>query len=110
MKRWQTEIKNWLIFYHQPVLVVQYEALKEDPNFQVRRMLKFLNVEYNATDIDERLKNNFESFHRRRHPQEFEHFTKQQKSWVNSMVKEISSLLSFHKKSKLLSIDQYIME
>ncbi len=110
MGRWQRVIEQWLISDLIPVLVVQYEALQEDAAHQVRRMLKFLNVEYNDSEVDKRLSKGFESFHRNHHPQGFEHFTEEQKVWVNSMMKDISSILSFNEKSHLLDVDRYISE
>ena len=110
MGRWQKGIQQWLVDNDHPVLVVQYEALKEDTPHQVRKMLKFLNVEYDDSALDDRLERGFESFHRTHQPQEFQHFTEEQKVWVNAIMKDVSSILRFSEKSHLLDIDRYIFQ
>lgn len=110
MGRWQKGIESWLIEYREPVLVVQYEDLKENTSAQITKMLKFLNVDYNSSTLNQKLSKGFESFHRKNHLQEFEHFTAEQRVLVNSIIKDVISLLSFSEKSHMLDIDRYISE
>lgn len=104
MIRWQDVIKNWFLSNSQcRVLVVTYEALKNDSRAEVSRMLQFLNVGYGR--LEERLNT---SFHRNKHPKEFQHFTKQQRVYVNNLLKDVSFLVNTSEKSHILDVEQYI--
>lgn len=98
-------IKSWFLSNGQyPVLVVMYEALKNDAHAEVERMLHFLNVGFDS----EMLGNTINTFQRKKHPKEFQHFTQQQIVYVNSLLKDISFLVSASEKSHQLDVEQYI--
>lgn len=108
MTRWQDVIKNWFLFNTEyPVLVVTYEALKNDTCAQVSRILDFLNIGYDTEVLKERLDTSVNTFLRKKHPQEFQHFTKQQRVYVSNLLKDISSLLSISDIAHILNVEQY---
>ena len=109
MLRWKSIIENWLIFNPEnPVIVIQYEVLKEQVNSQVERILKFLNVEYDKNKLDRNLKDGFNFFKRNKECANFEHFTANQKKYIIGVIKDVRNMLMAHKKSHILSVDQYL--
>ena len=110
MLRWRSIIKYWLIFNRKnPVLVVTYEVLKNQIDSEVIRMLKFLNVEFDKNKLSENLRGGFNSFQRKKHRANFEHYTDIQRNYINCIIEDISHLLKVHGKSHLLTVDQYFM-
>ena len=69
-------------------LCVTYEDLKRDVLSEVRRMLDFLHVEYNESELRGRLQERAFSIFHRSHRRVFEHFTHEQKTFVNSIILE----------------------
>ena len=69
-------------------LCVMYESLKRDLSSEVKRMLDFLHIEYNEMELRNRLQKTFSIFHRSR-KREFEHFTHEQKMFVNSVINSV---------------------
>lgn len=111
MSRWQDVIKNWFLTISQhPVLIVTYEALKSDTCAEVERMLRFLNIGVDSGMLEERLSGTINTFHRKKHSKEFQHFTKEQRVYVNSLLKDVSSLVSTSERAHLLDVEQYISE
>lgn len=107
--RWESTIIKWFIFNDDyPVLVVKYEALKNDTFSEVERMLKFMNIEYDSKKMKEKLGSGYNTFHRKRGPEEFQRFTEEQRIFVNDTVKNIKSLLDSSEKGKFLNVNQYI--
>jgi hypothetical protein len=110
MIRWKEVIKNWFLSTTEcPVLVVTYESLRNDSLVEVERMLQFLNIEYDTDTLRERLHTRvFDTFYRKQHPQNFQHFTKQQTVYINNLLKDVNSLVRVSDKSHLLNVEQYI--
>lgn len=107
MNRWVNTIRHWFIFNDKhPVLVVKYEALKENSVHEVQRMLDFLDVGYE--DLEEKIRTGFDVFRRKHNGEEFDHFTTEQRLHVNEGVKAIETLLAISNKSHLLDVSQYI--
>ena len=107
-KRWRDGITNWFINNsHYPLLVVKYESLRNDTYTQVQRMLEFLNTEYNTEKVKEAITNFSNSMFHRRHTsaEKFQHFTDQQKLYVNDLVEDLNILL--HNRKHLLDVSQY---
>ena len=53
-------IKNWVAGK------IQYEDIKINPTREVKKMLRFLNVEYDDYVVEERLQKDFSIYHRQR--------------------------------------------
>lgn len=86
------------------MLVVKYEALKENTVHEVQRMLSFLGIEYDEEQPGTR----FDAFHRKHNQKEFDHFTIPQRLYINEGVREIGNLLASINKSQMLDVHQYI--
>ena len=111
MVRWQDVIKNWFLSNTvHPVLVVTYESLKNNSCAEVERMLQFLNIGYNSEMLKERMHVGVDTFLRKKHPQDFQHFTKQQRVYINNLLEEINSHLRVSGKTHILDVEQYIQK
>ena len=96
-ERWLTMIDRWIVNNrNHTVLVVKYEKLKSEPIPEVRRMLDFLGINYSAEYLQRRIDEGFSTFRRKYDNVKFEHFTSQQKSWVNSIIMNATDLLNDH--------------
>lgn len=107
-KRWRDGITNWFVnnSHHHPILVVKYEALKNDTYTQVQRMLTFLSTEYNAERVKESVTNFSNMFHRKHSTGKFQHFTDQQTLYVNNLVEDLNTELQ--DRIHLLDVSQYM--
>lgn len=72
----------------QDRLCVMYEDLKRDVLSEVKRMLEFLHIDYDETELRAQLQRGSNFDFQRRHGRVFEHFTYQQKVFVNSLIVE----------------------
>lgn len=105
--RWQKSIVKWGGSGH-PVLVVHYEDMKQDYLTQVTRMLDFLKQEYtNRTDLARKLDGGFDKF-KRKHSDQFEHYTKKQKIEINTIIAETMDILSEHELEQPFQLRQYL--
>ena len=86
-----------------PVLVVRYEDLKRDEAGEVRRMLEFLQVAYS----EERLGASYSHFYRN-HTDTFEHFTPEQKQFVNRVIVQCSEEMESMGITDWLHLKQYV--
>ena len=105
-KRWQKTIIKWSIA-ERPLLVVHYEDLKTDQLAQVERMLNFLEIVYNRTELTANLENGFGDF-QRNHSQSGEYYSLAQKSEINSMIRETTEQLEKHQLDHLFYIKRYL--
>ena len=96
MENWEAMINHLLINKSDsnPVLLVKYEDLKSDPYQEVERMLMFLDVKVKK-DVRDRLKNGFHAFHRN-HTYTFDHYTVEQKIYMNEVINRVSKQLQYH--------------
>lgn len=86
------------------ILVVHYEDLRHNQDIQMKRMLNFLGVESRKT-----LNEDFSQFHRRHH-REFEPYTRVQKLYVLTVIKNtIRELEQNHMKSEA-NLTQYLYD
>ena len=77
---------------NQIFLIIRYEDLKSDTLSQVKKMMNFLKVPVSDELLEARMSTGYEKFHRS-HPQEFEHYTPEQKQHVLAVVKEVINML-----------------
>ena len=107
--RWQGMIEGWVINHRKhPILVVKYEDLKKNVTLQVKIILTFLSFPYLDREIEERITSGFNSF-QRSHKAKFEHYTPIQRKQILKAISSTSHLLSAHRLTHLLSIDDYLM-
>lgn len=97
MENWEAMIYHLLVNVSEnhPVLLVKYEDLKRDSYGEVERMLSFLDVKFKDDYLREKLKNGFHAFHRN-HTYTFDHYTMEQKVYMNQVINRVSKLLQHH--------------
>lgn len=93
--------------FSRPVMVVKYEDIKRDQATQVNRMLNFLEVPFNNTDLKAKLNSGFDVF-RRPHKEEFEHYSPRQKKYINEMLLKTTKILSQHNMENLFHLEEYL--
>ena len=92
-----------------PILTVTYEDLKKDSTAEVKRMLDFLQFPYSIMDLEKKLHEGFTQFYRN-HTDTFEHFTNEQKEFVNGIILETVQKLQHSKNVALGSkLQEYVM-
>ena len=101
-------VRNWLVnSRNHPVLVVKYEELKQNTLHEVLRMLDFLKVPYSEDVVEQRLIAGFNSFQRRHHEDDFDHYVPEQQNFVRNAVISANKLLEENHLSHL-SLQSYI--
>ena len=106
VRRWQEIIQHWLIEGGKAgneVLVVHYEELKKNREIQVKRMLNFLGV-----NLSKAPNQDFSTFHRR-HEKEFEPYTKKQKQYVLTAIRNTIRELEQSNIKSEVNLTQYVM-
>ena len=93
--------------FSRPIMVVRYEDIKSDHVAQVERMLKFLEFPFDKTELDAKLSHGFETF-RRSHKTSFEHYTYEQKKFVNTMLLDTIKILSQYNMEQFFQLEQYL--
>ena len=109
-ERWQKTIVKWFVKsvnFSRPIMVVRYEDIKADYITQVERMLKFLEFPIDKTELDTKLNQGFETF-RRPHKEEFEHYTNEQKKYVNTMLLDTIKILTHHNMEQFFQLEDYL--
>ena len=81
-----------------PVIVVRYEDLVADTRTELQRMLDFLNCPCTKERMDCVMDHQIETFHRK-HQQNFDPFTKQQKEQLIKTMKQVEPLFNLHNAS-----------
>ena len=76
------------------MLLIKYEDLKKDPLQELERMLGFLDINF-KDDMKDRIKNGFHAFHRNR-TYTFDHYTVEQKIYMNEVINRVSKRLQYH--------------
>lgn len=101
-------VKEWVTSHgRHAILVIKYEDLQRNATLQVKRILTFLQIPYRDQDIDTRLREGFNSFHRTQKP-EFEHYTPGQRQRVMRAISDTIHLLNTARLSHLLDIQEYL--
>lgn len=110
--RWKKTIEKWFLdprSLARPVLVVRYEDLKRDPVEEVKRMLEFLKFTFDEQSLAERLaKKASESFHRNHTDINFEHYTTEQKKYINSLLQDTIQLLKQRGVEQRFNLHEYL--
>lgn len=105
--QWLAMIKNWIAPSRgHPVLVIRYEDVKLSPVKEIKKMLRFLNVEYNATVVEERLKQDFTIYHRHK-KQNRDVYSKELRSFVNSVLSDAEKFVHDNGLQDIVQIDDY---
>ena len=90
-------------------MAVKYEDLQKNVNSEVTIMLDFLEYPYSLTNINKKLANNYDEFHRKHsNTTSSEHFTLEQKRFVNSVVQNTIDLLESHGMTAVCDIKDYL--
>lgn len=111
MEVWETMINHLLInnTVERPVLLVKYEDLQRDSYQEVERMVNFLNVKFLTDDVNKPLEHNgFHAFHRN-HTNSFDHYTMEQKLYVNSVIGRVAKQLRLHN-IDYLRVERYLRD
>ena len=100
-------VEDWVISHRDhPILIIKYENLKRNYTFEVKRILKFLEIPYTDQDVYKKIEKDFNLFHRS-HQETFEHYTRDQKWRILDTIRStIQSLRSsgYH----LLDLEEYL--
>ena len=86
---------------------MKFEDVKGGHVTQVERMLRFLEFPFDSTDLKAKLNNSFDVF-RRPHKEEFEHYTQEQKKYINTMILDTIKILSEHKMEHFFNLEEYL--
>lgn len=109
MTNWEAMVTHLLInnTRHHSVLLVRYEDLKSNTLHEVQRMLKFLQVPMNSVHSSELAQ--LEAFHKfhRNTSYTFDHYTHEQKMFVNSVIAHVAKQLQAHGIHSL-NVEKYI--
>ncbi len=105
-------IKNWIIqSAKHRVLVVKFENVKLDTASEVKRMLKFLHIPYNDSQLEQKLMQGYRVYHRSHHGEDFEHYTPELKKYVSKGISNIVDLLKRQHAgaaSLILTVQEYL--
>lgn len=107
-RRWLDQVVSWLALAKtHPILVVRYEDIKDDTLGQVKRMLDFLMFHYTEGTVRRQLEDGYTNFYRN-HTATFEHYTSDQRVFVNSLIHEAAFRLKQHGVESVLNVDDYL--
>ena len=90
--------------HNHSVLVIRYEDLKKDVSGNLRRMLDFLQVPYTEQRLQEV---GFKEF-KRNHSEEFDHYAREQRDFVRSVINDTLSVLKARGLSSVCNIEEYL--
>lgn len=109
--KWKLMVNSHLLRQRpHPVLTVRYEDLKTDTVAEVVRMLDFLRFPYSREEVEHRLQEGFTRFYRN-HTDSFDHFTSEQKIFVNGVIFDIVQKVQNSKHSELASkLQEYVLK
>ena len=75
------------------MLLVKYEALKNDTAMEIQKILDFLDISYSTEDLQRQLSGGFSAFHRSHSNENFDHFTPEQKLWIDAAIMNATDLI-----------------
>ena len=105
---WRRTVLAWVVDNHNhSVLVIRYEDLKKDTSVSLRRMLDFLQVPYTEQRLQEVITQGFKEF-KRKHSEEFDHYTQEQRELVRSVINDTLSVLKARGLSSVCNIEEYL--
>ena len=105
---WKRTVLAWVVDnYNHSVLVIRYEDLKKDTSVSLRRMLDFLQVPYTEQRLQEVITQGFKDF-KRKHSEEFDHYTREQREFVRSVINDTLSVLKARGLSSVCNIEEYL--
>ena len=94
---------------HHPVLTVTYEDLKTNTVAETLRMLNFLQFPHLREEVEQRLQGGFTKFYRN-HTDSFDHFTSEQKVFVNGIISDVVQKLRNNKHTALaIKLQEYML-
>ncbi len=104
-RKWFVMIYNWIYKNrNHPLLLIKYEQLRNNKALEMHKILEFLDIKFSIEEIQTRIDNGFSTFHRRKNNVTFEHFTIEQKQWVNSAIINATAL------TETLDFREYLMD
>lgn len=107
--RWVNMLTNWVILgKNHPVLLVKFENLKHNMLAEVKRMLRFLKVDFNEEEVERRVTAGFSSFKRKHTGRDFDPYTPDLREYVQSKVNACIHLLEEHNLGHLIQMQDYI--
>ena len=89
------------------MLVIQYEDFQRNKVKAVAGVLDFLYFSHQESVLEERLRSDFEMFHRQSHPS-FEHYTKQQVVFMQRTLREVVDSLKTENSGVTYNIEDYL--
>ena len=105
---WQRMMISWAEYSKtHPLLVVHYEDLKADTVGEVQKILEFLAIPSISKDFAQRMEEGYIRFHRKK-DQEFEHYTSDQKRFLNEIVADTKRTLSEKGLQDIFHLDRYL--
>ena len=107
---WQDTVVGWLINNHNHrLMVVRYEDLVTGTHPEVMMMLDFLRFPYSLSTVARRLRRNYDEFHRSQsNTSPHDHFTAEQISFVDTVIKNTVSILRSHRLLDMCNITDYL--
>ncbi len=106
---WVAQIQKWVLHpvsRTKKVMVVRYEDLRTDKLAEVARMLDFLKFPYTEESLGAQLQEDFAVF--RRKQDTFDHYTPEQREYVNGILREADRTLQQSNMDDLFHLQDYI--
>ena len=91
------------------MLLVKYENLKHNMLAEVKRMLKFLRVDFNEEEVKRRMTDGFSAFKRKHTGMDFDPYTPALRWYVLSKVNASIHLLEKHNLGRLIHMQDYTL-
>ena len=88
-------------------MVVRYEDVKSGQVTEIEKILDFLGIQYDKEVLYRRLQEDYGTFQRQHHL-EYEHYTVNQKQYMNSLLLDTIHMLQKHNVDHLFKLEQYI--
>lgn len=105
--QWLAMIKNWVAGNRgHPVLVIRYEDIKLNPVREVKKMLRFLNVEYDDYKVEERMQKDFSIYHRQ-WKKIGDVYSKKLREFVNTILSEAETFINDNGLEHVVQISDY---
>lgn len=91
--KWRLMVSSNLVRKEtRPILVVFYEDLKRDMATDLKRMLDFLEHPYTPAQLNTTMQEGYTSYYRN-HTDTFEHYTTEQKAFVNKVILQTAEMV-----------------
>ena len=102
-------LRNWVVSgKNHPVLLVKYENLKDNMLSEVKRMLRFLKVDFSDKEVESRVAAGFNAFQRKHSGRDFDPYTPELRHYVQSKVNASVHFLEAHNLGHLVQIQDYV--